>query len=305
MKTGIDYFPKYCMDTEEEELVEAKFGLTGYALLMHLYQRIFGGEGYYCLWNSEVALLFAKKTGLGPEQTAFLEDLIQSALRWGIFHQGMYEKYGVLTSAKIQRDFFFAAKRRKELGIRWELMLENNGMAKAKCIGAPPQDGKEEENDDMMSTEGIQQEEESILEDDSFIQRKEEKTKQEKRKRNKGGADRLKTVYGVYGHVTLLEDEKQRLEEEFGEEMTKKCIAFLDEYVEDKGYRHKNSFLTIRRWVADAVKKQEGGLKPNRFQNYQNRQWDFDAIEKLERERVKKISQDTFLPKELVGEAGQ
>ena len=36
-----------------------------------------------------------------------------------------------------------------------------------------------------------------------------------------------------------------------------KAITFLDEYIEEKGYKSKSHNLAIRRWVIDAVNEQE------------------------------------------------
>ena len=39
--------------------------------------------------------------------------------------------------------------------------------------------------------------------------------------------------------------------------MTLSCIQYLDEYIEMKGYKAKNHYLCIRKWVVDAVSKQK------------------------------------------------
>lgn len=60
---------------------------------------------------------------------------------------------------------------------------------------------------------------------------------------------------GEYGNVLLTEEQEQKLMDEYGEIVTIKAIEFLDEYIEEKGYKAKNHYLTIRRWVIDAVKE--------------------------------------------------
>ena len=60
-KKGLDYFPVLCHFDPGTELLEAEFGLKGIAVLLKLYQRIYGGHGYYCEWNDEVALLFSRR----------------------------------------------------------------------------------------------------------------------------------------------------------------------------------------------------------------------------------------------------
>jgi len=66
-----------------------------------------------------------------------------------------------------------------------------------------------------------------------------------------------KHKYGEYSHVSLTDNEKEKLILEFGYEMTDKSITYLDEYIEMKGYKHKSSYLVIKNWVANAVKEKE------------------------------------------------
>ena len=44
--------------------------------------------------------------------------------------------------------------------------------------------------------------------------------------------------------------------ETYGQKTTDDCIRFLDEYIEMKGYKAKNHYLCIKKWVLDAVKEQ-------------------------------------------------
>ena len=62
---------------------------------------------------------------------------------------------------------------------------------------------------------------------------------------------------GEYSHVLLTEDQEQKLIDEYGEIVTAKAITFLDEYIEMKGYKAKNHYLAIKKWVINAVKERE------------------------------------------------
>lgn len=62
-----------------------------------------------------------------------------------------------------------------------------------------------------------------------------------------------KHIYGEYSHVKLKDSEYSKLVHFYGQEMTDSCITFLDEYIEMKGYKAKNHYLCIRKWVVDAV----------------------------------------------------
>ena len=66
----------------------------------------------------------------------------------------------------------------------------------------------------------------------------------------------VKHIFGEYKHVRLTDRECDKLVEEYGTELTDAAVKFLDEYIEMKGYKAKNHYLAIRKWVIDAVKEE-------------------------------------------------
>ncbi len=119
-KSGIPYFPLDVELDEKMELIEAEYGLTGYAVIIKLLQRIYGGHGYYINWTYEVALLFAKRIGAGG---SVVSEIIEAAIKRGMFHKEIFEKYGVLTSTGIQKRYFTAIARRKEIEVDDNILL--------------------------------------------------------------------------------------------------------------------------------------------------------------------------------------
>lgn len=120
---GIPYFPLDCQLDEKFELLEAEFGIKGYGVVIKLFSRIYGGDGgYYCVWNDEVALLFASKVGVNIN---LVSEILRAAIRRGIFDEGMYHRYGILTSTGIQRRYFKAYRRRSALKIVEDYLLIN------------------------------------------------------------------------------------------------------------------------------------------------------------------------------------
>lgn len=77
----------------------------------------------------------------------------------------------------------------------------------------------------------------------------------------------VKHKHGEFLHVLLTDDEKDKLIKEYGNTMTDKLIKFLDEYIEMKGYKAKNHYLAIKKWVVDAVKEQEAKQQRNKQTN--------------------------------------
>lgn len=64
-----------------------------------------------------------------------------------------------------------------------------------------------------------------------------------------------KRKYGEYQNVLLKDEELQLLKKEHSN--WEDLIKYLDEYIEMKGYKAKSHYLCIKRWVIDAVSKQQ------------------------------------------------
>ena len=119
-KSGIDYFPLDVTLNAKFELIEAEFGLTGFGVVVHLLQEIYGKAGYYIEWTEEVALLFARKVGLGG---SVVSEIIEASIRRWMFDKEKYDKYHVLTSKGIQERYFEAVSRRKTLEVDYNILL--------------------------------------------------------------------------------------------------------------------------------------------------------------------------------------
>lgn len=122
-KSGLDYFPLACNFEDKIELIEAEFGLEGLAIVVKLYQKIYGEFGYYCEWNDEVALLFSRKACGLKEGGNVVSEVINAAIKRGIFDADMFHEYGILTSAGIQKRYFEAVKRRTEIEVEKAYLL--------------------------------------------------------------------------------------------------------------------------------------------------------------------------------------
>jgi hypothetical protein len=118
-KDGLDYFP---LDTEMDDkvkLIDAKFGVTGFGVLVKIWQIIYD-SGYYIKWTEKELLLY--KTRINADIN-LINDVINECLRWGIFNNELYETYSILTSSGIQKRFFEATKRRIEIGLVNEFII--------------------------------------------------------------------------------------------------------------------------------------------------------------------------------------
>lgn len=143
-KEGLDGFFLNCHLDGKFELIEAEFGLKGFAILIKLLQRIYGEHGYYCEFNRDISLLLAAKwhvassggdSGNSNRQLSMADkssldgcpnliDLVVAAsIRRGIFDRTMYEQHGILTSAGIQKRYLAATRKRVSTVLKNEYLL--------------------------------------------------------------------------------------------------------------------------------------------------------------------------------------
>lgn len=64
--------------------------------------------------------------------------------------------------------------------------------------------------------------------------------------------------FGEGQHVKLTLAEIRELNQTYGQERTALIITRLDDYIEKKGRRYKNHFETIKKWIAEDVKRGSG-----------------------------------------------
>ena len=112
--TGILYFPLKVNLPENiaMELVEARFGLKGVAVVIKLLCKIYKENGYYLTWNGEQRALFSVKAGRDVSEEE-MQGIVDILVEKGFFDRELYGKQGVLTSAEIQEAWLDATKRRK------------------------------------------------------------------------------------------------------------------------------------------------------------------------------------------------
>ena len=153
---GVNYFPLYCVLDEKFELLEAEYGLKGFAIVVKLFQRIYKEHGYYCEWSNDISLMFAKQCGFSnvgvpnkndtdslggadgsspPGRSKNLIDLVVNAsIRRGIFDKRLFEEYSILTSRGIQRNFLKIVRNRKEVEVKKEYLLLSDAEIKGNVV---------------------------------------------------------------------------------------------------------------------------------------------------------------------------
>lgn len=119
-KSGLDYFPLDTVFDTKMELIQAEFGVTGLMVVIMLWQKIYSEHGYYCEWTDEVALLFARKMGLGGN---VVSEIIRACIKRGIFDKRLYKQYSILTSKGVQKRYFAITSRRIGVSVKDEYLL--------------------------------------------------------------------------------------------------------------------------------------------------------------------------------------
>lgn len=226
-KVGLDYFPfDVCLD-DKLKMIEAEFGLTGFGVIVKLWQKIYGGDGYYCKFDEEVALLFAGEVKAGVN---VVSEIVNAAVGRGIFDKGLYEKYGILTSHGIQVRYLEAASRRVRVAVEERYLL----LSVHEIRG----------NVDIIE-ENVYRNAKNVCRN---RQSKVEESKVEYSKGEYGG--RTQKKYGVYENVLLSDGEFESLRCEFPDDYRKR-IDKLSEYMEVSGRKYGSHLAVIRKWAKE------------------------------------------------------
>ena len=123
--TGINSFLLDCRTNDNISEIEGDFGLKGFAVVVRLWQKIYSEKGYYCEWAGRSPVLFLSNWfgGNSGATVDLINEIVSRCLSNGIFDAGMYEKYSILTSARIQSQYFDVVKRREHIPVKKEYLL--------------------------------------------------------------------------------------------------------------------------------------------------------------------------------------
>jgi len=121
-KQGIDYFPLDVQFDDKTELYLIEKEAVGLAVMITLWQIIYQNEGYFINNSSDLHLLIKRRINVNINE---INDCINAMLKRGILDACLYEKYGILTSKAIQKRYFDAAKRKKEVRVIRAFIVTN------------------------------------------------------------------------------------------------------------------------------------------------------------------------------------
>ena len=251
-KEAFDFFPLDVHLSDKMELIEAEFGLIGFAVIVKLWMRIYGSRGYYCEFDEEVALMFSHKTGVGVNAVS---EILNAAFKRGIFDKTLYEKYKILTSKGIQERCMKMCSRRKRFEVEKKYLL----------ISVP----------DSFENVYIKGENVNISEENVYIFTQSKVKERKESKVNKSKVNEvpeaeehkdLKHKYGKYNNVLLTDEEIKQLREKLPKDL-EKWIEKFSEGLELKGYKYNNHYLAILQWEERSGQKNDD-MRNSKFNNY-------------------------------------
>ena len=171
VKQGLDYFPLDVSWDVKMQLLKARFGLLGIGCIIELYKAIYK-EGYALKWDEDTRLLFASENHIDE---ASLDSIVSFAASKGVFHAGILDKLGMLTSSGIQKRWLRIAKDSNRTNKTIELaidLLDERGFNRRETELSVPEIPAKNELSVPESTHSIEKErkgKETIQEAESFF----------------------------------------------------------------------------------------------------------------------------------------
>lgn len=123
-KKGLDYFPldvDFLSDLKVRRIIKA-CGKEAVHILVALLANIYRDEGYYVLWDDDLAFLVADEVGT---KEGTVEELVRKAVQVKFFDKDIFDKYSALTSKGIQNRYILATKERKKVELEFKYLLTN------------------------------------------------------------------------------------------------------------------------------------------------------------------------------------
>ena len=223
-KYKLDWFKLDCRLDSKMELIEAEYGLLGFAVVVKLWQEIYGSEGYYCEWNDDIAILFSKKHNIALSK---VKAVLMRAIARGIFHKGLFEQYGILTSHGIQVRYYDAVDRRKFAKIKPEYLLLCDTQF-------------EEDADNSGENADISTEKANIF----FTEKKREEKKRTDEKR-----EAPQSAPAEISKVGLTDEEYRELVRLSDEITVRIYINKLIAWQQQNSKRSVKAYITVKNWI--------------------------------------------------------
>lgn len=281
-------------DTKIDKLLDAQ-GWVGFGIYFYLCQMAFGSDGYYYTWGYDLCASTARKMGGGVSAGA-VRKTVEYCLHIGLFDKGLFDRWGILTSRGIQKSFLIVLKSKNRKGTEifkeYWLLDSSNGEDYRGVVFVSRNGQLIGENSDSLGVNG-----QTLGENGDSLKQKERKGKdriQKESKWNSQTENRFNEFWELYpkkvnilsasGEYTYLLQTTQSLSED-------DLIAAANNYAEScRIQKAKDKFIKYpERWLKDSCwidylpenyKKPEEEKKKNKFNQFQQNNYDFEQLEK-------------------------
>ncbi len=116
LKSGVDYFPKdvdFYTDPKIQ-LLKKEFGAKGMYILDCVLCNVYKENGYYLDWNDDICFLMSDGVD-GECKPNFITEVVKGCIRRSIFDKRVFDMFGVITSAGVQRRFLRMCNNREQI----------------------------------------------------------------------------------------------------------------------------------------------------------------------------------------------
>jgi hypothetical protein len=148
LKEGIEYFSLDVFLDEKVGYIEATHGAEGHYFWIKMLQKIYA-NGYYMEWTKFSLAAMKRETGIEMDK---IEEILECCLEAGLFSRELFDRFGVVTSKGVQKRFYMAARKRKEVDIILEYVLHDK-LLKWHAGNNPEETQSETTNSQQKPTE--------------------------------------------------------------------------------------------------------------------------------------------------------
>lgn len=300
-------------DTKIDKLLDSQ-GWTGFAIYFYLCQRAFGSDGYFYRWGYDDCASTARKMGCGIG-SGTIREVVGYCFQIGLFHKGLFEKWGVLTSRGIQKSYWVVASNRRDRTVYKELWLLNSEESKG-VVFVPIFNEMSDTNDHSQDTNGDKSDANDTVVKESKVKSSNNNIVAPRREGATFSPDSfemqcvdkliqsiLERMPGAAVPKTDRDKQKWALEIERMQRLDKRSVNQIEQalnYAIENPFwktvvrstgklREKFETLYLQSMEKKGTGKQASKTAPNRFNNFDQRDTDYDA---LMLEQVKEWAKD-------------
>lgn len=282
-------------DSKIDKLLDAQ-GWIGFGIYFFLCQMAFGSDGYYYEWCYDLCASTARKMG-GGVGAGTVKETVDYCLQIGLFDKGLFDRWGVLTSRGIQKSYLIVLKSKNRKGTEiykeyWLLDTSKKEDYQGVVFVS--------KNSQLLgeNVNSLGENEQTLGENVDSLVQKESKGKDSRVKEREWSPQtetrfndfcelypkKFSNILVVNGEYTYLLQTTPSLTE--GD-----LIAAVRNYAEacrilktnERYVKNPENWLKDNTWInylPENYKKPEGEKKKNKFNQFQQNDYDFEQLER-------------------------